>query len=381
MVASALPAQVPGMPVPELPPHRDLARITLGVLGILLLIVGSLYVLRPFVGPALWASTIAIATWPLLTRIEGWLGHRRAPAVAVMTVTLLLVLFLPLGLALATLLRQTDRVTELLREFPGLTVPPLPDWIAALPILGPRALSRWQELAGKSQDELAAILAPYVRTGLVWLGEKAGGVAGTLVQLLITVVISAILFARGEAAVLGVRRFFQRLAGERGDALVVLAGKSVRAVALGIVVTAGAQTVVAGLGLVAARVPFAGLLTAVVLVLCIAQLGPLLALLPPVIWLYATGAPGRGTFLLVVMVFGQALDNVLRPVLIRRGADLSLLLIFPGVVGGLLWLGVIGLFVGPVTLAVTWSLLADWIATGLRDQARPAAVDAELHRT
>jgi predicted PurR-regulated permease PerM len=356
------------MRVARLPPQDDLARITLAVLAILLLIGGSLLVLQPFIAPSLWASTLVVATWPLLTGIEARLGGRRAPAVAVMTVTLVVVLFVPIGLAVATVLRQTDRMTALLHELPHLQLPPLPAWVAALPLVGPRADARWQELAALSPDELGARLAPYLRTAIEWFAVKAGGVAGTIVQLLVTVVISVVLFSRGEDAALGVRRFFRRLAGERGDALVVLAGRAVRAVALGIVVTAGVQTALAGLGLVVARVPFASVFTAVVLVLCIAQLGPLLALLPPVIWLYSTGAPVRGTFLLVVMIFAQAIDNVLRPVLIRRGAGLSLLLIFPGVVGGLLWLGVIGLFVGPVTLAVTWSLLQDWVASGLGER-------------
>jgi predicted PurR-regulated permease PerM len=155
--------------------------------------------------------------------------------------------------------------------------------------------------------------------------------------------------------------------------MVELAGKAVRSVALGIVVTAAVQTVLAAIGLYAVGVPFAGFLTAVVLVLCIAQIGPLLVMAPCVVWLYATGSPGRGTALLVVTVVTGGIDNVLRPVLIKRGADLSLLLIFPGVIGGLLWLGIIGLFVGPVVLAVAASLLESWIASGGGEAAAPAA--------
>jgi predicted PurR-regulated permease PerM len=194
-----------------------------------------------------------------------------------------------------------------------------------------------------------------------------------VVSFLLTVIIAAILYAKGEAAAEQLRRFFRRLSGARGDAIVTLAGKAIRAVALGIVVTALIQSAIAGLGLVVARVPFPGLIAAIVFILCIAQLGPLLAMVPCVIWLYATGSPGRGTLLLVVTLFAQMIDNVLRPVLIKRGADLSLLLIFPGVIGGLLWLGVIGLFVGPVILAVTSTLLENWISSGL-DERAPDAV-------
>jgi predicted PurR-regulated permease PerM len=134
------------------------------------------------------------------------------------------------------------------------------------------------------------------------------------------------------------------------------------------------QCVLAGIGLVAAGVPFAGVLTAVILLLCIAQLGPLLVLLPCTIWLYTTGATGRATVLLVFTLVTAVLDNVLRPVLIKKGADISLLLILPGVIGGLLWLGIIGLFVGPVILAVTSTLLESWIASGLGEPAPAPAV-------
>jgi predicted PurR-regulated permease PerM len=147
-------------------------------------------------------------------------------------------------------------------------------------------------------------------------------------------------------------------------------------VALGIVVTAALQTVIAAVGLVAVGVPYAGLLSAVVLVLCIAQIGPLLVLAPCVIWLYSSGAAGRGTALLVATILAQVIDNVVRPVLIKRGADLSLLLILPGVIGGLISFGVIGLFVGPVVLAVTANLLEGWMDAGLAGSGAAAIAPA-----
>jgi predicted PurR-regulated permease PerM len=127
------------------------------------------------------------------------------------------------------------------------------------------------------------------------------------------------------------------------------------------VVTALIQTVLAGVGLAVAGVPYAALLTAVVLFLCIAQVGPLLVLAPAVIWLYWTDATGRATLLLVWTLIVGPIDNVLRPILIRRGADLPMLLIFAGVIGGLIAFGIIGLFVGPVMLAVTYTLLREWV--------------------
>jgi len=175
------------------------------------------------------------------------------------------------------------------------------------------------------------------------------------------VLISGILYGTGEKAARGVLRFLRRLAGDRGENAGRLAGKAVRAVALGIVVTAVAQTLIAGTGLMLAGVPYAGVLTAVIFVLCIAQVGPLLVVAPATIWLYTSGAAGRGTVLLVFSLVAVTLDNVLRPVLIKKGADLPLLLIMAGVIGGVIGFGIVGLFIGPVLLAVTWTLLGSWV--------------------
>jgi predicted PurR-regulated permease PerM len=181
---------------------------------------------------------------------------------------------------------------------------------------------------------------------------------------LLTVVISAILYANGEAAAQGLIRFGRRLAAQRGEHIIRLAGQSIRAVALGVGVTAVAQTAFSGIGLALAGVPFAALFTAIILMLCIAQLGPFLVLLPAVAWLYYAGHPAWGTFLLVWSAVAGTMDNFLRPVLIKRGADLPLLLIFAGVIGGLLSIGMIGLFIGPMILAVSYTLVGDWIEQG-----------------
>jgi predicted PurR-regulated permease PerM len=133
-------------------------------------------------------------------------------------------------------------------------------------------------------------------------------------------------------------------------------------VALGVVVTAIVQSTAAGIGLAVSGIPYVTVLTAVIFMLCIAQLGPILVLAPAVGWLYWSGDPVWGTVLLVWTVIVGALDNVLRPILIKRGADLPLLLIFAGVIGGLVSFGIIGLFVGPVILAVTYRLLESWVA-------------------
>jgi predicted PurR-regulated permease PerM len=158
-----------------------------------------------------------------------------------------------------------------------------------------------------------------------------------------------------------------KLAGRQGEDAAILAGKAIRSVALGIVVTALIQSALGGIGLTVAGIPAPALLTGILFLLCVAQLGPLLVLLPSVIWLYWKGDTVWGTVLLVWAIFIGIIDNFLRPVLIKKGADLPLLLIFAGVIGGLIAFGVVGLFIGPVVLAVSYTLLRAWVEGGEKD--------------
>jgi predicted PurR-regulated permease PerM len=222
-------------------------------------------------------------------------------------------------------------------------------------------------------EEIAAKLGPYVGAAVRWVAAEAGTVGMLLLQFLLTVVVAAVMYSSGETAARGVRRFAHRLAGQRGDDVAVLAAQAIRGVALGVVVTALVQSMLGGLGLLVAGVPLAGVLTAVMLMFCLAQVGPTLVLVPAVAWLYWSGDNVWGTVLLVWTLFVGTLDNFLRPFLIKQGADLPLLLIFAGVIGGLLSLGLLGIFVGPVVLAVAYTLLEAWMDDG--DSAPPAYSD------
>jgi predicted PurR-regulated permease PerM len=356
-----VPAVAADQGVPAVVVRRDLTRNLLAVLLIGVLIVGSFWILRPFLLPGLWAMTIVVATWPLMLRVQARM-RRRAPAVALMTVCMLLVFVAPLVLAIQTLATHTDTVMDWLHTVADSPIPPPPDWVARLPLVGEKAAATWTDIAEAGKEGLTARVTPYAARAAHWLASALGSAGIFAIELLLTVVFSAILFAHGETARDALVRFGRRLAGDSGGEVVVLAGRAIRAVALGVVVTALVQTLFAGLGLWAAGVPFAGLLTAAILVLCIAQLGPVIVLLPAVGWLYWSGQPTWGTALLVWTLLVGAMDNVLRPLLIRRGgADLPLLLIFGGVIGGLFAFGIVGLFIGPVVLAVAYTLLQQWM--------------------
>jgi predicted PurR-regulated permease PerM len=194
-----------------------------------------------------------------------------------------------------------------------------------------------------------------------WIAAAAGNLGGMFLQFLLTTAIAAVLYAKGEQAASGVLLFGRRLAGERGEKAVHLAGQAIRSVALGVVVTALAQSLIGGIGLRLTGLPFAALLSALMFVLCLIQLGPGLILVPAVIWMYYVGDSFEATILLVFAIVAMTIDQFIRPVLIRRGADLPLLLILVGVIGGLIAFGILGLFIGPTVLAVTYTLLNAWI--------------------
>jgi predicted PurR-regulated permease PerM len=341
---------------------RDVTRIVLMVLFILGLLISSFRILTPFLLAGVWASTIAIATWPLLLKVEAWLGKRRGAAVAVMLVVMLLAFVLPLGLAIDSIVTHRETISGWLTSLPDMTLPAAPAWIQKIPAVGAKIAAAWDDIAAAGTKTIFVRLSPHTKDAFAWVMSRAGGLGAAFIQFFLTVLISGILYAKGETVAAGVIRFGRRLGGDRGEHVVRLAGQSVRAVALGVIVTALVQSVLAGIGLAVAGIPFATMLTALVFVLCIAQLGPFLVMIPASIWLYAQGSHVSGIVLLVWSIAVGMIDNFLRPVLIKRGADLPILLIFAGVIGGLLSFGVIGLFVGPVVLAVAYTLLGQWVA-------------------
>src|SRR5262245_10407844 len=349
----------------------DVARTTLQLLALGALIAGSFWILRPFLVPLTWATIIVVATWPLLLRAQAWLWGKRSPAVAAMTITLLLILVVPLYFAIDTIVENAEQIANWSKSMATLTVQQPPAWLATVPVVGGKLVARWHQIAAASPDELFARLSPIVQTLVLWFVGQVGSVGLLLVQFLLTVIIAAILYANGETAARSADRFARRLVGPRGGSMLHLAAQAIRAVALGVVVTAVVQSGLAGIGLAIAGVPFVSILIALMFVLGIAQVGAWPVLIAATIWVYAMRGAVWGSGFLVWAIFCGALDNFLRPLLIKRGADLPFLLIFAGVIGGLIAFGVTGLFIGPVVLAVAYTLLVDWVSEG--QQEPPAA--------
>ena len=345
-------------------PAGDITRIVLLVLFIGLMLAGSIWTLLPFLGGMIWAATVVIATWPLLLKLRDRTGKRPWVAVLAMTGLILLAVILPFGFAVSTLLDVAHRGPEFVGEFMTRGLGPPPDWLEKFPVVGKELTAKWQHIAAGGPDALVEAARPYAGAAAQWAISVTGGIGMVSINILLTIILVAILYSQGEVAARGALAFGYRLGGDRGMEVIRLAAQSVRSVALGVVVTALVQSVLAGLALWLCGIPSPGVFAALVFILGIAQLGPLPVMLPAVAWLYWTGDNLWGTILLVLAIPIGALDNVLRPILIRRGVQLPMLLIIAGVIGGLIGFGVMGLFVGPVILAASYTLIKSWVQEG-----------------
>ena len=345
---------------PDQPP--ELTRMTLQVAALSALIAASFWIIRPFMAAILWAITGAIATWPLLLRMQSWLGGKRSLAVTLMSVILLLTLVAPFYIAIKTITDNIEEIANWSKSIKTLTLPGPPAWVGALPVVGANLAARWKELAAAGPEQISAYLSPIAHAVGFWFLSQVGNLGLLLVQFVLTIIIISILYINAETAGRGAESFARRLAGPEGEKATLLAVQAVRGVALGIVVTAILQSILVGIGLALAGVPFAALLTAVTLILALAQIGPVPLLIGAVIWVYSKSGVIWGTGFLLWSTFCGTLDNFLRPLLIKRSADIPLPLIVAGVIGGLIAFGVIGLFIGPVVLAVAHTLLIDWMS-------------------
>ena len=340
--------------------QRDLIQSTLAIVLIGALLAACFWILRPFLPALIWAAMIVIATWPLLLIIQKKV-HGRRPAVMIMIGLLVLVFVIPFTLAVGTIAENAPQITALSKELINVGIPAPPNWVEQIPLVGESVAEFWQNTSTTAPEELTKRLSPYMRNMGGWLVTQAGSFGIMFLHLLLTLILATILYMNGEDAAKIMLRLSHRIAGERGEHAANLAALSVRAVAQGVVVTALAQSLLAGIGLAVVGIPYASLLTALIFMLTIAQIGAGPVLIPAIIWLFWSGSTGWGIAMLIWSIFVMGMDGFLRPYLIRRNANLPLLLIFAGVIGGLISFGVIGLFIGPVLLAVCYTLMLAWI--------------------
>lgn len=337
---------------------RDITRTMLVVIFVALLGALSLWVLHPFLLAIVWAAMLVIATWPMMLWMERKLNHNRIYATASMVMFLLLIIILPAMLAIEVLIDHIHVIADFPSRLEHLSLSPLPNWVQSIPLVGRHISDQWQLLASKG---LSGQLAPYSGELARWFLRQLGNISLLILNFVLVIFVAATFYIFGEKFSFTIKRFAERLAGERGEAAVNLAAQAIRAVALGVIVTAIVQAILGGLGLLIAGLSFVGLSTLLMFVLSVAQIGaaPVIAVAAGI--LFMQGQNEWGFFMVAWTLFVGTIDNVVRPIFIQHAAHLPLLLVFAGVIGGMLSFGIVGMFIGPTILAVTYTLLKSWI--------------------
>jgi predicted PurR-regulated permease PerM len=336
--------------------YAELA-IRLGLLGLLLYL--SIVLIRPFVSIIIWSAVLTIALYPVFTWITDRLGGRKRLAAAIVTVLGLLVVIGPATWLVLSVI-DTVRVLVDRLDTPGLTFPQPWDPIRGWPLVGEQLFQFW-DLAATNAKAAIAKVTPYLKPlGNVLLGIAAGAGVGTL-KFLAAVIIAGFLFVPGPMLARATQSMVERVAPNNGEQFVTLAGATIRTVAQGVIGIAALQALLAGLGLMAAGVPGASLLTTGVLILGIIQIGPTIILLPLIVWSWFTMDTAPAVIFSVYMACVSALDNVLKPLIMRRGLKTPMVVILIGLLGGTISYGITGLFLGPIVLAVIWELAVAWI--------------------
>jgi len=342
-----------------------------------LLAFGCILVLRPFFSSLLWAVILVFSTWPLHQRLKSLLGDRNLPASLLMTLMLAAMLIVPMAL-LASSLAETaeDAITQFRMSFAldgevALAEPP--GWIAALPLVGDLLAWFWRSLVSNTGDLVASIL-PYlgplrdaaIRGGL--------GLGRGLIELAVSVLVAFFLYRDGATAAELLRRSIGSVVGERAQHLIEVASGTIRSVVYGVIGTALIQAILALLGFWILSVPQPFLLATCVFILGLFPVaGSSLVWIPVAVWQLMTGQIVAGLVMSAygVLVIG-GVDNFLKPYLISRGSRMPFLLVFFGIIGGVVTFGILGIFLGPMLLALGLALSREWLEMQARGDKAPA---------
>jgi predicted PurR-regulated permease PerM len=319
---------------------------------------------------------LAVALFPVFDWLAAVLGGRRGLAAALLTILNLLIVFGPvtwLGLGLL----ETLRVLFERLAAGDLAIPRPFEYVKGWPLIGQQVYDLW-DLASTNLRAAFMKIAPELKPlGSTLLTAGATASAGML-QFVFAVIIAGFLFASGPSLADAVRALSSRIDSTRAERFVELAGATIRNVSRGVIGISLLQALLAGIGLMIAGVPAAGAITLVVLVLGIIQIGPSVILIPVIVWSWITMDTAKALVFTAYLLPVNLLDNVLRPIVLAHGLTTPMPVILVGIIGGTLAHGVIGLFVGPVVLAVAWELLVAW--KGGKQPSQPAqSVNSRPH--
>ena len=339
--------------------------IRLGV--IFLILAWCLQILTPFIGLIAWGAIIAVAIYKPFLRLVDKLGGRKKLAVTLVAVGSIAAILIPVISLSSSMIESSTTIGNQI-ESGAIQIPPPSESVAEWPVIGKKAYAFWNQ----ASVDLSALLEKYpdqlTAAGTKLIGA-ARGVGVGVIQFIISMLIAAAFLSSAETTGPAMHRIATRLAGDHGEPMITLSIATIRSVAVGVIGIAFIQALLGGLGMMFAGVPAAGLLAIVILVLAIAQLPPVLVLLPVIFYVFSVESTTVALIFMVWSILVSMSDAVLKPIFLGRGVDAPMLVILLGAVGGMITSGIVGLFIGAVILALGYNLFQVWLKWGDDDAA------------
>jgi len=330
---------------------------------VVLLAYWCFHIFQPFFNTIVWGIIIAVATHPVYRRLEASLGGRGKLAATLITLMALVLLIVPILMLSGTLFDTAQTLSSELRDG-ALQVPPPPEQVNSWPLVGKHLYKAWA-LASTNLEAALGKMAPQLKEIGAWLLAKAAGTGAGILKFVISIIIAGVLLAQaGRQGHRAAQALAARVAGQRGGELVDLAAATVRSVTQGILGVALIQSILSGLGCLAAGVPGAGFWALLVLLLAVVQLPSLLVLGPIIIYVFSTANTVTAILFMIWSVLVGLSDNFLKPILLGRGVQVPMVVIFVGAIGGFITSGLIGLFVGATILTLGYKLFLAWLQQG-----------------
>lgn len=341
---------------------RGVIETALALVFLLILLFDLYTVLSVFFGVFTYAIIFSLSFAKLFERLAHILKNKRKLAAFVYALVLIAVIAMPFLYIISALSDYAADAEQWITQVKTSGVPALPDWIGGLPFIGEKISAFWQQL----QADPAATLATYepqIRKTLTQIISGGAGIIGAALEFVLGIIVSAMLLTSGSKILDPVYAIMKNIAGDNnGPALVDASGRAVKGVAVGVMGTAFIAALFAWIGFAIAGISFAVGLAALTFFLVVIQVGPLLVWLPVAVWLGTHGETGWAIFIAawgIVVLMG--IDNILKPILIARTGKLPVLVLFLGVIGGMLAWGFTGMFKGAIILAVFYTILNSWL--------------------
>lgn len=339
-------------------PNNSVYDTTIRMLILLLIVVWCLLIMHPFVNILLWSLILALAILPLHTTLSKKIGGKPKLASFIIVSSILAIFLIPTFIMIGSI---ADEVKELKTSYDDgkLSIPPPTAAVKEWPIIGKNLYNTWQNASDNleqtilnNKEQLTDVVSNLAH-GLL---SATGGV----VQIMVALIIAGILLVIGGVGE-GIRKFFRKLAGEKGDEFADIAKTTVGNVVRGVLGVALIQAFLLGLGFSLAGVPYAGVLTLVALLLCILQIPPVLVAIPVIMYLFSGHEVLSASLWTVYLLLASTSDNIIKPILLGKGAPVPMLIIFIGVVGGFILSGFIGLFTGAIIMSIGYKLFMGWM--------------------